>query len=139
MKIALSQLNYHIGNFTENVSKIKAEIQRAKDSKADLIVFAELAISGYPPRDFLEFKEFIDLCAENLKDIAKECHGIAAVVGCPIRNESASGKKLLNAACFLSEGKVNFTQAKSLLPTYDIFDEWRSFTGVPTLGEDQLL
>lgn len=127
MKIAIAQLNYHIGNFRDNVAKIKKEIKRASDEKADLIVFSELAICGYPPRDFLEFQEFIDLCEQNLKEIAKECTSIASVIGCPVRNTSGKGKKLFNSACFLSEGKISFTQHKSLLPTYDVFDEYRYF------------
>jgi len=127
LKIALSQLNYHIGNFSENVSKIKSHIKKAEQEGAELVIFSELAICGYPPRDFLEFSEFIDLCEKNLNDIAKDCRNVAAIVGCPIRNTSGKGKKLYNAACFLKDGKVEFTQRKSLLPTYDIFDEYRYF------------
>ncbi len=127
MKIALAQLNYHIGNFADNVAKIKKYISKAEEEGADLVVFSELAISGYPPRDFLEFKEFIDLCDQHLKDIASSCSNIAAIVGCPVRNTSGKGKKLYNAACFLNDGKVEFIQRKTLLPTYDIFDEYRYF------------
>lgn len=127
MKIALAQLNYHIGNFSDNVDKIIEHIEKAKSESADLVVFSELAISGYPPRDFLEFKEFIDLCESHLARIAENCVGIAAIVGSPIRNKSGKGKKLYNAACFLNEGKVEFIQRKTLLPTYDVFDEYRYF------------
>jgi len=127
LKIALAQLNYHIGNFSENVSKIKSNIRKAEEEGADLVVFSELAICGYPPRDFLEFSEFLDLCEQHLIDIAKECKNIAAIVGCPTRNTSGKGKKLYNSACFLREGKVEFIQRKTLLPTYDIFDEYRYF------------
>ena len=127
MKIALAQLNYHIGNFIDNVDKIRSNIKRAEADGADLIVFSELAISGYPPRDFLEFKEFIDLCEINLQGIAKDCVNIAAIVGCPVRNTSGKGKSLYNAACFLNNGKVEMIQRKTLLPTYDIFDEYRYF------------
>lgn len=127
LKIALAQLNYHIGNFSENVSKIKANIRKAEKEGADLVVFSELAICGYPPRDFLEFSEFLDLCEQNLIDIAKECKNIAAIVGCPTRNTSGKGKKLYNSSCFLKDGKVEFVQRKTLLPTYDIFDEYRYF------------
>lgn len=127
MKVALAQLNYHIGNFPDNVRKIKASIKKAKSEKADLVVFAELAICGYPPRDFLEFDEFIDRCEKSLKEIALECEGIAAVVGSPVKNINGKGKKLFNAACFLHEGKIQYSQYKSLLPTYDIFDEYRYF------------
>ena len=127
MKIALAQLNYHIGNFTDNVDKIVDNIEKAKNQGADLVVFSELAICGYPPRDFLEFKEFIDLCESNLNFIAENCVGIAAIVGSPVRNTSGKGKKLYNAACFLHNGKVEFIQRKTLLPTYDVFDEYRYF------------
>ncbi len=127
MKIALSQLNYHIGNFSDNVSKIKSDIEKAEGQGVDLVIFSELAICGYPPRDFLEFQEFIDLCEKNLEEIAKECTNIAAIVGCPTRNTSGKGKNLYNSACFLRNGKVEFIQRKSLLPTYDVFDEYRYF------------
>ena len=127
MKIALAQLNYHIGNFPSNVSKIISHIERAKDEGADLVVFSELAISGYPPRDFLEFSEFIDTCEIHLQEIAAKCVGIAAIVGSPVRNQTGMGKKLFNAACFLNEGKIEFIQNKTLLPNYDVFDEYRYF------------
>jgi NAD+ synthase (glutamine-hydrolysing) len=127
LKIALAQLNYHIGNFPSNVSKIIAQIKRAEAEGADLVVFSELAISGYPPRDFLEFREFIDLCENYLSEIAGHCHSIAAIIGSPVRNDSGKGKKLFNAACFLHRGKIEFIQRKTLLPTYDVFDEYRYF------------
>lgn len=127
MKIALAQLNFHIGNFKDNVEKIKTEIGKAAREKADLIVFSELAISGYPPRDFLEFSEFIELCELHLNQIAEKCIDIAAIIGCPVRNTSGKGKGLFNAACFLNNGKVEFIQKKTLLPTYDVFDEYRYF------------
>ena len=127
MKIALAQLNYHIGNFPENVARIKSSIALAKEQKADLVIFAELAICGYPPRDFLEFDSFIDSCDKALIEVADECRGIAVVIGCPVRNKTGKGKGLFNAACFIEDGIVRFTQAKTLLPTYDIFDEYRYF------------
>ena len=127
MKVALAQVNYHIGNFPENSEKIIANIRKAREEGADLVVFAELAICGYPPRDFLEFNEFIDRCEQSLEKIARECNGIAAVLGSPVRNTSGKGKALYNSACLLQDGRVEFTQGKSLLPTYDIFDEYRYF------------
>lgn len=126
MKIALAQFNYHIGNFSDNLLKIQSGIRKAKKDGADLVVFSELAVSGYPPRDFLEFSEFIHLCESSLAEIASECKGIAAIVGCPVRN-TGKGKKLYNSACLLSNGKVTFIQRKTLLPTYDVFDEYRYF------------
>ncbi len=127
MKIALAQINYHIGNFESNESKILDAIQKAKNQKADLVVFAELAVSGYPPRDFLEFDDFINKCYYSLNRIAKECVDIAAIVGSPTRNPEVKGKDLFNSAFFLSEGKVKSVHHKTLLPNYDIFDEYRYF------------
>lgn len=127
MKIALAQLNYHIGNFEGNISKIKAAIQRAKAAGTHLVVFAELAVSGYPPRDFLEFDDFIDKCLSAVDEIAKHCKGIAAIVGAPTRNPDFLGKDLFNSAFFLTEGKVRNIRHKTLLPNYDVFDEYRYF------------
>src|ERR1035438_9319136 len=98
MKIALAQLNYHIGNFEQNVSKIKKNIAKAKEAGAELVVFAELGVCGYPPRDFLEFNDFITLCEEAVDDIATECKGIAAIIGCPSKNPNKEGKNLYNTA-----------------------------------------
>lgn len=127
MKIALAQLNYHIGNFEGNISKIKSSIIKAKEQGADLVVFAELAISGYPPRDFLEFSDFIHTCYSAIENIASECVGIAAIVGSPSINNDGKGKPLYNSAFFLENGKIKQKTNKSLLPNYDIFDEYRYF------------
>lgn len=127
MKIALAQLNYHIGNFELNTQKIIASIAAAKQSGADIVVFAELAICGYPPRDFLEFEEFIALCNDAAQNIAKQCIGIAAIIGLPVKNEVLAGKDLYNAAYFMTEGEVKVITKKALLPTYDVFDEYRYF------------
>ncbi len=127
MKIALAQLNYHIGNFDLNTEKVKAEIRKAKDHGAELIVFAEMAVCGYPPRDFLDFADFIDRCYLSVKEIAGECKGIAAIIGSPSRNNEDKGKRLYNSAFFLSGGKIEKIINKTLLPTYDVFDEYRYF------------
>lgn len=127
MKIALAQLNYHIGNFVSNEEKILQNIYRAKDQGADLIVFSELAISGYPPRDFLEFEDFIDKCWESTEKIAKSCQDIAVIMGLPTRNMADKGKPLFNSAAFIADGKIQAIKNKSLLPNYDIFDEYRYF------------
>ncbi|OQX77262.1 MAG: NAD+ synthase [Bacteroidetes bacterium 4484_249] len=127
MKIALAQINYHIGNFEENENKVVDAINKAKKLNADLIVFAELAVSGYPPRDFLEFDDFINKCDASVNRIAKECTGIAAIIGSPTRNPEIKGKDLYNTAFFLSDGKVTSKHYKTLLPNYDIFDEYRYF------------
>ncbi|MFA5418768.1 MAG: NAD+ synthase [Bacteroidales bacterium] len=127
MKIALAQLNYHIGNFDSNVNKILHSIQKAKSQGAELIVFSELAISGYPPRDFLEFTDFVDECGVALETIAPHCTGIAAIVGLPTYNNAPNGKPLFNSAGFIADGKVLQFVHKTLLPNYDIFDEYRYF------------
>lgn len=127
MRIALAQLNYHIGNFEQNLEKIRASIRKAKDEGADLVVFAELAICGYPPRDFLEFDHFIQQCDEAMETLALECTEIAAIVGGPSRNYQEQGKRLHNSAYFLAEGRVFSIHHKALLPTYDVFDEYRYF------------
>jgi len=127
MRIALAQLNYHVGNFEANTSKIISAIHKAENEKADLVVFSELAICGYPPRDFLEFEEFIEECKNSIDNIAKQCVNIAAIVGAPTKNNNARGKKLYNSAYFLYQGKVQEIVHKTLLPNYDIFDEYRYF------------
>jgi len=127
MRIALAQLNYHIGNFAENVRKMKESVHLAKEQNADLVVFAELAVSGYPPRDFLEFDDFIMRCHLAVDEIADECRGIAAIVGCPVPNPDIKGKNLLNAALFLEDGQIKHQYYKALLPNYDVFDEYRYF------------
>lgn len=127
MKIALAQLNYHIGNFEKNEEQIINTINEAKAKGAHMVIFAELAISGYPPRDFLEFDDFIDKCLGGINRIAKHCIGVAAIVGGPQRNTDRKGKDLFNTAFFLADGKIQSEHFKSLLPNYDIFDEYRYF------------
>ncbi len=127
MRIALCQLNYHIGDFEQNTAKIIAALNKAKADGAELAVFAELAVCGYPPRDFLEFDDFIARCNAAVNEIAKACVGIAAVVGSPVKNTTGTGKSLFNAALLLEEGKIIHTAHKALLPSYDIFDEYRYF------------
>lgn len=127
MKIAIAQLNYHIGNFESNEEKIIQAIKKAKSAHADLVVFSELSVCGYPPRDFLEFDDFTALCEQSVKRIASHCKGIAAIVGAPAKSQLERGKKLHNAAFFLNEGEIKSVHHKSLLPTYDIFDENRYF------------
>src|SRR5687768_11528281 len=127
MKIALAQLNYHIGNFEFNTKKIIQAINNAKQQGADLVVFAELAICGYPPRDFLEFSEFIELCDEAVKQVAAACTDIACILGAPTKNPRTEGKDLFNSAYFIENGSVQHIVNKALLPTYDVFDEYRYF------------
>ena len=127
MRIALAQLNYHIGDFESNISLIKAAIHKAKSLPADVVVFAELAVCGYPPRDFLEFEDFIQKSRLAIDSIASECYGIATIIGAPSVNPSEKGKPLYNTAWFLADGKVIAQSHKTLLPNYDVFDEYRYF------------
>lgn len=127
MKIALAQRNYVIGDFEENKRKIIEDIQKARSQGADLVVFAELAIAGYPPRDFLEFEDFVSSCNSAVEDIAAETSGIAAIVGLPTFNASDKGKSLRNSAAFIHDGKIVSFAHKALLPNYDVFDEYRYF------------
>lgn len=127
MKIALAQLNYHIGNFDKNGEKIINAILKAKKEGVDLIVFSELAICGYYPQDLLERREFIEQAMHRIQEIALQCIGITAIVGGPSLNKSPRGKNLHNSAYVLQEGKIAGIFHKTLLPTYDIFDEYRHF------------
>ncbi|NOT37478.1 MAG: NAD+ synthase [Saprospiraceae bacterium] len=127
MRIALAQLNYHIGNFDGNLQLMRNAIVKAKSLKADLICFSELSTCGYPPVDFLEFRDFIHRSMNVIHELAKESFGIGIAVGSPTVNPERAGKDLFNSAFFLSEGKVVHIAHKGLLPNYDIFDEYRYF------------
>ena len=127
MKIFLAQQNYHIGNFTANTEKIVNAIRSAKAGGGDLVVFPELAVCGYPPRDFLEFEDFIRQCLAAIDIIKEEADNIGVLVGCPSRNPVIEGKDLFNSAYFLHEKEVKQVVHKTLLPNYDIFDEYRYF------------
>ncbi len=127
MKIFLAQQNYHIGNFESNTNKIIAAIAKAKQAGAELIVFSELSVCGYPPRDFLYFNDFIEKCAASIDQIRMAAIGIAVLVGAPHKNSDPKGKNLFNAVYFLSEGEIKQIVHKTCLPTYDVFDENRYF------------
>ena len=127
MKIALSQLNYHIGNFERNTEKIIQSIIKAEKQNADLIIFSELCICGYPPQDLLEKKEFINKSNQSIKTITELNTKTGIIIGAPQINNNATGKNLYNSAIFIHKGKIEFIQHKTLLPTYDIFDEYRYF------------
>ena len=128
MKIALAQLNYIIGDFDGNLSKITSAVADATSSGAELVVFSELSICGYPPLDLLEREEFIHTCKAYIEKLATLVDPATGVlVGGPEFNPNKDGKLLFNSAFFLHEGKVKQVFRKSLLPTYDIFDEYRYF------------
>ena len=127
MKIAVAQLNYHIGHFEKNLNQIIEAIDQAKASNADLILFGELATCGYPPRDFLEFNDFIQKSNKSLEIIKQHADDIAVVVGAPTVNPVPEGKDLFNSAYFFYQKTLQHVQHKALLPTYDVFDEYRYF------------
>ncbi|MCB9315076.1 MAG: NAD+ synthase [Lewinellaceae bacterium] len=127
MKIALAQLDYHIGNFEGNLQKMLEQVEQAKALGADIVCFGELATCGYPPRDFLEFDDFIRRSYASIEALKKASQGIGIVVGSPSRNPVIEGKDLYNSAYFLYDGAELGVQHKTLLPTYDIFDEYRYF------------
>lgn len=127
MKIFLAQQNYHIGNFESNTKKITDAIEQAKQQGGDLIVFSELSVCGYQPKDFLYFNHFIDKCYAAIDEIKMHAHGIAVLVGAPHRNAMVQGKNLFNAAFFLADKSIKQIIYKTCLPTYDVFDEDRYF------------
>jgi NAD+ synthase (glutamine-hydrolysing) len=127
MKIFLAQQNYHIGNFEANASKIIKAIEQAKKEEADLVLFSELCICGYPPRDFLEFEDFINECYKTIDIIKEHADTIGVLIGSPARNPLKAGKDLFNAAYLLYEKEIKAEIHKTLLPTYDVFDENRYF------------
>ncbi len=127
MRIALAQQNYHIGNFEDNTRKIISGIKWAKQQGADLVVFSELCVCGYPPRDFLEFNDFLSRSYQAIDTIKAHADGIAVLVGAPDKNPIREGKDLFNAAWFLYKKQVKAVAHKTCLPNYDVFDEYRYF------------
>ncbi len=127
MKIAIAQLNYLIGDFDGNIKKIKTYTEQAKKEGADIIIFGELATCGYPPRDFLEFDDFIKRCEASIEELKAVSEGIGIAIGSPTRNPIPEGKDLYNSVYFIADGAVQYIQHKALLPTYDVFDEYRYF------------
>ncbi|HMO33512.1 MAG TPA: NAD+ synthase [Lacibacter sp.] len=127
MKIFLAQQNYHIGNFAYNTEKIIAAIEAAKAAGGDLVVFSELSVCGYPPRDFLEFRDFIEKCQAAVETIRPYADSIGVILGAPVPNPRPEGKDLHNAALLLYQQAVQAVVHKTCLPNYDIFDEYRYF------------
>ena len=127
MRIALAQQNYHIGNFEDNTRKIIEGIVWAKNQGADLVLFSELCVCGYPPRDFLEFDDFISKCNLAIDTIRQHADTIAVLIGAPDKNAVREGKDLFNAAYFLYEKQFKGITHKTCLPNYDVFDEYRYF------------
>ena len=126
MKICLAQINPTVGDFEQNVKKICRFINTAK-KRADLIVFPEMCIVGYPPKDLLELSGFVDSNLKALEEVKKNVTGISAIVGFVDRNVGHRGKNLYNAAAYINNKEIISRHYKSLLPTYDVFDEDRYF------------
>lgn len=127
MKIGVAQIDTTVGDFDGNVARIRDAYRRAADLGADVVLFPELAIPGYPPMDLLERPAFVQANLDALDAVAAFVDGPDAVVGFVAANPSAVGKRLFNAAAFLSGGQVLAVHRKALLPTYDVFDEDRYF------------
>jgi NAD+ synthase (glutamine-hydrolysing) len=127
MKIAICQLNFKIGDIEGNVDKIIDSYHRAVADGADLAIFSELSICGYPPQDLLDYPHFISKCRQALLQLAEITEDTAMVVGCPMFSDLPLGKKLFNSAVVLYQGQILNAFSKTLLPTYNIFDEYRYF------------
>jgi NAD+ synthase (glutamine-hydrolysing) len=129
-RIALAQVNTTVGDFAGNAAKIRAVTERARAEGATLVVFPELALCGYPPRDFLDLPEFLERAARTLAELAAPAEwsrDVAMVVGFPEGVAGAPPPGVYNAAALIAGGRVAAVGRKSLLPTYDVFDETRYF------------
>ncbi len=127
MKIALGQINPTVGDFSGNAAKIIQFAHQARSAGAGMILFPELSVCGYPPRDLVERPTFVAQNRTTAEHIGVETRGIAVVCGLVTRAESDSGKTVMNSAALLRDGRIEFIQSKMLLPTYDVFDEMRNF------------
>jgi len=127
VKIALGQINPTVGDFSGNASKIIDFSRRAQEAGAGLILFPELSVCGYPPRDLVERSSFVARNRESAEHIATQTRGIAVICGLVTPAHSDAGKSVMNSAALLMDGKIAFIQSKMLLPTYDVFDEMRNF------------
>lgn len=126
IKFCLAQLNFKIGDFEGNTAKIADTIFNAKQKGADLVIFSEMSVCGYMPDDLLDYPWFVEKCEQSLDAVAQSCQGIAAIVGGIMRNPE-KGRSLQNVVCFMQNGKIQQVTAKTLLPTYDVFNESRYF------------
>lgn len=126
IKFCLAQLNFKIGDFEGNTAKIADTIFNAKQKGADLVIFSEMSVCGYMPDDLLDYPWFVEKCEQSLEAVAQSCQGIAAIVGGVMRNPN-KGRLLQNVVCFMQNGKIQQVTAKTLLPTYDVFNESRYF------------
>jgi NAD+ synthase (glutamine-hydrolysing) len=131
MKIALAQINPTVGDVAGNAALIAADIARARRAGARLVVFPELAVVGYPPRDLLLKPAVVERCMAAVHELAGQCTDIAAIIGYPCPADGPNGRLLYNAAALCADGRITHRHVKSLLPTYDVFDEQRYFEAGP--------
>ncbi|MBT3274907.1 MAG: NAD+ synthase [Spirochaetales bacterium] len=132
MKIGIGQINPTIGDFSGNQEKILELVAKAKNDLVDMIVFPEMCVCGYPPNDLLDHDRFAQENRKSLRWLQQNCPaGIAVLIGYVDRNREFAGKALMNVASVILNGRIVFTQAKTLLPTYDVFDETRYFEPAP--------
>ncbi len=132
MRIALCQINPTVGDLAGNVERILRDARRAAEAGADLAVFPELCVTGYPPQDLLDRPAFLDDVDAAIAHVARQLPaGLAALVGAPVRNDTPVGKRLYNTALLLADGEIQDATSKTLLPTYDVFDEYRYFEPCP--------
>jgi NAD+ synthase/NAD+ synthase (glutamine-hydrolysing) len=127
VRIALGQINPTVNDFSGNAAKIVEFSRRAQAAGAGLILFPELAVCGYPPRDLVERPSFVARNRETLDCIAAQTRGIAVICGLVTPADADTGKSVMNSAALLQDGRLTFLQSKKLLPTYDVFDEARNF------------
>ena len=127
MKIAAAQINPHVGNVQANMEKVLEQVGKAKELGADVVLFPEMSLTGYPPRDLLERKHLIDENINALNDLAPQIQDIVVILGYVEQNLTDEGKRLYNAAAVIEKGDIAYVTYKSLLPTYDVFDEDRYF------------
>lgn len=127
MRILAAQINPTIGDLEGNTNKILKAIAAAKEHAIDILLFPELALTGYPPEDFLLLPQFIESVEKHLQKIVEASTGLTVIVGTPRRNFDNMEKPLFNSAAIITDGKIIGYQDKILLPTYDVFDERRYF------------
>ena len=139
MRIALAQINPTVGDIAANARKILDFIARAKAGGATLVVFPEMSVIGYPAKDLLLKPQFIEDNLRAVSHIASKVSGIDVIVGYAERNPNPVGRSLYNAVALLRDGKIASKHFKTLLPTYDVFDEGRYFEPGPPDLRNQLV
>ena len=127
MKVALAQVNTTVGDFPGNTEKLRQFVRKAQRAGAELVIFPELFLCGYPPRDLVDKPSFLERNQRELEGLAREFADVALICGFVGKADNAAGKPAANSAAFLTGGRIQFVQSKMLLPTYDVFDEARHF------------